>query len=109
MHEKSPPQSNEALRRGLLFGLIYREGLLRVLLTRSGIAAQLPQELHPLQAPQPAQLPPQESFPAFLSRIMLRIIRPTVSAMTATRKILMRLAHSHVNTESHPYRGTAAL
>ena len=51
------------------------------------IAAHFSQALQPLQAPQPAQLPPQLGFPAFLSRIMLRIKRPVTSTMTAMRMI----------------------
>lgn len=62
----------------------------------------MPQALHPLQAPQLAQLPPQEDFPAFLSRIMLRMRRPVISAMTAIKTILMRLAESHANIGSLP-------
>ncbi len=68
-----------------------------------GAAPHLLQALHPPQAPQEAQLPPQECFPAFLSRIMLRIRSQTISAMTATSTILIRLADSHANIGSLPF------
>jgi hypothetical protein len=71
-----------------------------------GPVPHLLQALHPLQvlqAPQPAQLPPQERFPAFLSRIMLRIRSPTISIMTAMSTILIRLADSHANIGSLPF------
>ncbi len=72
------------------------------LFTRFGIVPHLVQALHPLQAPQLAQLPPQALFPAFLSRIMLRTRSPTISTMTETSTILIRLADSHTNIGSLP-------
>ena len=60
------------------------------------------QELHPPQAPQEAQLPPQELLPAFLSRIMPRISRATTSTMTAISAILTRLADNHADIRSLP-------
>jgi hypothetical protein len=62
----------------------------------------LPQEPQELQAPQEAQLPPQEDFPAFLSRIMPRISSTTTAAITATRRMLIRLAESQPSIQSRP-------
>ena len=60
------------------------------------VEPHLAQALHPLQAPQlPPQLPPQELLPAFLSRTMPRIKKPTTRTMTAIRTMLMRLADKH--------------
>ena len=56
------------------------------------VEPHLAQALHPLQAP---QLPPQELLPAFLSRTMPRIKKPTTRTMTAIRTMLMRLADKH--------------
>lgn len=42
-----------------------------------------------LQAPQLAQSQPQEDFPAFLLRIILRSTRPTISTRTAIRTTLI--------------------
>ena len=58
---------------------------------------QLPQVLQPTQAPQEAQLPPQERFPAFLSRTMPRISRATINVMTATSIRLIQLAESQAS------------
>ena len=70
--------------------------------TGGHILLQALQALHPLQAPQFAQLPPQEDFPAFLSRIIPRISSAVISTMTAISTMLMRLAESQANTGSHP-------
>ena len=80
----------------------YRTVSARLFIAAGFAVPHVPQALHPLQAPQEAQLPPQEDFPAFLSRTMLRMRRPVISAITATRTILMRLAESHANIGSHP-------
>jgi hypothetical protein len=61
------------------------------------IEPHLAQALHPLQAPQLAQLPPQEDFPAFLSRIMPRSNRPTIRTSPATSTILIQLAESQIS------------
>ena len=64
--------------------------------------------LQPVQAPQQAQLPPQGLFPAFLSRIMLRIRRPIISAITAIRRRLIQFAEIHMIIASHPFKALAA-
>ena len=102
------PQSSEVPRGIFLCESVYRDMLLTALFESLFKVLQCAQELHPLQAPQEAQLPPQELLPAFLSRIMLRISRPTIRTMTATRTILIRLAESHVSTGSHPFGKRAA-
>ena len=66
------------------------------------LRAQPPQLLQALQAPQQAQLPPQALFPAFLSRIMLRISNTTIAAMNAIRAMLIRLAESQLSMVSLP-------
>ncbi len=81
---------------------LYREEPLEVPFIPPFIAPHWLQELHPPQAPQEAQLPPQELLPAFLSRIMPRISRATISTMTATSAILMRLADNQANIRSLP-------
>jgi hypothetical protein len=66
------------------------------------LRAQPPQLLQALQAPQQAQLPPQALFPAFLSRIMLRISSTTITAIAAMRTIFTRLAESQLSMVSLP-------
>jgi hypothetical protein len=66
------------------------------------LRAQPPQLLQALQAPQQAQLPPQALFPAFLSRIMLRISSTTIAATNAIRTMLIRLAESQLSMVSLP-------
>ena len=70
--------------------------------TPLGTAVQFPAH-PPLHAPQEEQFPPQEHFPAFRSRIMLRIARPTASTRTATITRLTRLPVSHESTVTPPY------
>jgi hypothetical protein len=66
------------------------------------LRAQPPQLLQALQAPQQAQLPPQALFPAFLSRIMLRISSTTITAIAAMRTMFTRLAESQLSMVSLP-------
>ena len=47
---------------------------------------------HPLHPP---QLPPQEDFPLFLSRIMLRMIAPQITISTSVITMVERLPISH--------------
>jgi hypothetical protein len=72
------------------------------------VAHLLLHALQPVQAPQQAQLPPQGLFPAFLSRIMLRIRRPIISAITAIRRRLIQFAEIHMIIASHPFKALAA-
>jgi hypothetical protein len=66
------------------------------------LRAQPPQLLQAVQAPQQAQLPPQALFPAFLSRIMLRISSTTITAIAAMRTMFTRLAESQLSMVSLP-------
>ena len=77
---------------------LYREEPLEVPFIPPFIAPRWLQALHPPQAPQEAQLPPQELLPAFLSRIMPRSSRPTISTRTATSTILIQLAESQISS-----------
>ena len=59
--------------------------------TRRGHFLACPPE-HPLHPP---QLPPQEDFPLFLSRIMLRMIAPQITISTSVITMVERLLLSH--------------
>ena len=67
------------------------------------MAWQLPQALQPLQAPQAAQFPPQGLLPAFRSRTMLRISKPTINTRAAINAIFTRLTDNQFNMRSLPY------
>lgn len=71
----------------------------------AGIPIHLPlfwwQAQHP---PQLAQLPPQEDFPCFLSRIMMRTIRITTARRTRPTTIVPIFSQIHCSIKITPLR-----
>ena len=59
-------------------------------------------------AAQPAQLPPQEDFPCFLSRIILRIIRATTARRTRLIRIVPIFALIHCSIKITPFQNIEA-